>query len=124
MKTLLIILPCFFLVQTCTIQNTDPKLLAEKTTIQKEKEKIDPIALSHRRIGFEKQVKPIFVKNCSPCHFTGGKMYDKLPFDKDTTILNHHEAILKRIKNEEENAILKNFVLQNKNGLPESKPHK
>jgi hypothetical protein len=118
MKTLLIILPCFFLVQTCIIQNRDKKPLTEKNTIQKEEEKIDPIA-----IGFEKQIKPIFVKNCSPCHFTGGKMYERLPFDKDTTILNHHEAILKRIKNEEENSLLKNFVLQNKSGLPESKPH-
>jgi hypothetical protein len=97
MKTLLIILPFFFLVQTCMIQNTDKKSVTEKTTIQKVEEKIDPIA-----IGFEKQIKPIFVKNCSPCHFPGGKMYERLPFDKDTTILNHHEAILKRIKNEEE----------------------
>ena len=107
MKTLLIILPCFFLVQTCIIQNTDNKSLAENESVQKAEEKID----------FEKQVKPIFVKNCSPCHFTGGKMYERLPFDKDTTILNHHEAILKRIKNEEENALLKSFVSQNKNGL-------
>lgn len=106
MKSLFILLPCFFLVHTCVIQNTDKKPLTEKNTIKKEEEKIDPI-------GFEKQVKPILVKNCSPCHFTGGKMYERLPFDKDTTILNHHEAILKRIKNEEENTILKNFVLQN-----------
>ena len=113
MKTLLIILPCIFLVQTCIIQNTDKKPVTEKTTIQKEEEKID----------FEKQIKPIFVKNCSPCHFPGGKMYERLPFDKDTTVVNHHEAILKRIKNEEENSLLKNFVLQNKSGLPESKPH-
>lgn len=112
MKTSLIILSCFVL-QTCIIQNTDKRPLAEKNTTPEITEKID----------FEKQVKPIFVKNCSPCHFTGGKMYERLPFEKDTTILNHHEAILKRIKNEEENAILKNFVLQNKNGLPESKPH-
>lgn len=103
MKTLLIILPCFFLVQTCIIQNTDKKPVTKKTTTQKEKE----------RIVFEKQIKPIFVKNCSPCHFPGGKMYERLPFDKDTTILNHHEAILKRIKNEEENSLLKRFVQEN-----------
>ena len=114
MKILLIILSCSFLVQTCINLNTDNKPLAEKNTTQKIEEKID----------FEKQVKPLFVKNCSPCHFTRGKMYEKLPFDKDSTILNHHEAILKRIKNEEENATLKSFVIQNKNGLPESKPHK
>ena len=79
--------------------------------------------LTKDTINFSSQVQPILVKHCSPCHFTGGKMYERLPFDKDTTILNHHEAILKRIKNEEENAILKSFVLQNKNGLPERKPH-
>ena len=117
MRTLLIILPFIFLVQTCIIQNTDNKSLAEKNATSKGEVKIDPIA-----IGFETQVKSIFVKNCSPCHFTGGKMYEKLPFDKDTTILNHHEAILKRIKNEDENSILNRFVLQNKKGLPESKP--
>ena len=112
MKILLIILTSFFLMQTCINQNTSSKLLAEKDTKQKMEEKMD----------FEKQVKPIFIKNCSPCHFTGGKMYAKLPFDKDTTILNHHQAILKRIKNEEENATIRSFVLQNKNGLPECKP--
>ena len=112
MKTFLIILSSTILVQTCIIPNTNNKPLAENKPLQKAEEKIDPIA-----IGFEKQVKPIFIKNCSPCHFTGGKMYDKLPFDKDTTILNHHEVILKRIENEEENKLLKSFVLQNKNGL-------
>ena len=116
MKTFIILI-CFFLMQACVIPNTASKPVAEKNTTQKMEEKIDPVA-----IGFEKQVKPIFIKNCSPCHFTGGKMYERLPFDKDTTILNHHEAILKRIKNEEENATLRSFVFQNKNGLPESKP--
>ncbi len=111
MKTSFIILSCSLLVQTCIFQNNDIKHLEENAS--------PPVV---EKIDFEKRVKPIFVKNCSPCHFTGGKMYERLPFDKDTTILNHHEAILKRIKNEEENAILKKFVLQNKNGLPESKP--
>ena len=78
--------------------------------------------LTKDTIHFISQVQPILVKHCSPCHFTGGKMYERLPFDKDTTILNHHEAILKRIKNEDENLILKRFVLQYKKGLPESKP--
>lgn len=114
MKTLLVILPCFFLVQTCVLQHTNNKPLTEKQSIQKIEDKKDTIA-----IDFDKQVKPIFVKNCSPCHFTGGKMYERLPFDKDTTILNHHEAILKRIKNDEENKLLKSFVLQDKND-----PHK
>jgi hypothetical protein len=70
-------------------------------------------------ISFTEKVQPILVKNCSPCHFTCGKMYDKLPFDKDTTILNHEKGILKRIKKEEENAVIRNFILQNKNSSSE-----
>ena len=97
--------------QTCSI-----KKIAPVTDTQPEQSIKDTV-------HFSSQIQPILVKNCSPCHFTGGKMYEKLPFDKDTTFLNHHEAILKRIKNEEENAMLKSFVLQNRNGLPESKPH-
>jgi hypothetical protein len=119
LKTLLIISPCFLLVQTCSLQNTENSSATKKDTIKQEINRIDPIA-----IGFDKEIKPIFIKNCSPCHFAGGKMYEKLPFDKETTIINHSAAILKRIKNEEENTLLSNFISQNKNGPSEDKPHK
>lgn len=72
-------------------------------------------------IDFATQIQPILVKNCSPCHFTGGKMYEKLPFDKDTTIINHEAGILKRIKGDE-NVLLKSFIRQNKNGSPNNEP--
>lgn len=64
-------------------------------------------------IHFASQILPILVKNCSPCHFTGGKMYERMPFDKDTTIINHEAGILRRIKGEE-NDLLKTFIQQNK----------
>jgi subtilase family serine protease len=108
MKVLLIILPCFLLVQTCLFRPADNTTGKTTDSLRQKKEQID----------FEKLVKPILVKNCSPCHFTGGKMYERLPFDKDTTIINHNEKILRRIKNEEENTILKTFILQNKKSLP------
>jgi|SRR5688572_33063331 len=62
-------------------------------------------------IDFANQVQPVLIKNCSPCHFAGGKMYEKMPFDKDTTIINHEKGILKRIKGEE-NALLRSFIQQ------------
>jgi|KBSSwiS6_1023812.scaffolds.fasta_scaffold00860_3 hypothetical protein len=65
-------------------------------------------------IDFTAQVLPILVKHCSPCHFTGGKMYSRLPFDHDTTILNHSEGILRRIKTGDDNLILKSFIEQRK----------
>jgi hypothetical protein len=64
-------------------------------------------------IDFAKQIQPIMIKNCSPCHFTGGKMYERLPFDKDTTIINHEAGILRRIKGEE-NSVLNAFIQQQK----------
>ena len=65
-------------------------------------------------IDFLRQIQPLMVKNCSPCHFTGGKMYERMPFDKDTTIINHENGILKRFKGDE-NTLLKTFIQQNKN---------
>ena len=62
-------------------------------------------------IHFASQIQPILVKNCSPCHFTGGKMYKRMPFDKDTTIINHQAGILRRIKGEE-NTLLRSFIQQ------------
>ena len=62
-------------------------------------------------IHFASHVQPILVKNCSPCHFTGGKMYERMPFDKDTTIINHQAGILRRIKGEE-NTLIRSFVEQ------------
>ena len=72
-------------------------------------------------IDFASQVQPILVKNCSPCHFTGGKMYELMPFDKDTTIINHEKGVLRRIKGDE-NLLLKTFIQQNKNGSSINEP--
>jgi len=43
-------------------------------------------------IDFNTRVKPIFVSRCPPCHFAGQKMDERLPFDKDTTIVVHREG--------------------------------
>lgn len=63
-------------------------------------------------IHFTTHIQPILVSHCSPCHFTGGKMYERLPFDKDTTIINHSAGIRKRIKDEKENMLIREFVGQ------------
>jgi len=66
-------------------------------------------------IIFATQIKPILVNHCSPCHFAGGKMYGRLPFDMDTTIVGHEEAVLRRVKDEKENALIKQYIKQQKN---------
>ena len=66
-------------------------------------------------IDFTTQIKPILASHCTPCHFAGGKMYGRLPFDKDTTIVGHEEAVLRRIKDEKEKVLIMQYIQQQKN---------
>jgi hypothetical protein len=67
-------------------------------------------------VNFNATILPILQKKCSPCHFKGGKMYEKMPFDKSVTILNHETGILKRIKEPPEAGLIKQFILQGSKG--------
>jgi len=71
-----------------------------------------------KKLDFEKDVLPVLLKNCSPCHFTGGKMYERLPFDKEATILNNADKILKRVEKDEKKAVVKEFILQHRSDRP------
>ena len=102
------ILP-LFAWHACSVQNSSsPKEVKPKLTL-------------NDTINFYSQVQPILVAHCSPCHFTGGKMYARMPFDKDTTIINHETGILRRVKGDD-NVLIRNFILQNKNDLSTDKP--
>jgi hypothetical protein len=41
-------------------------------------------------------------------------MYEKLPFDKGETIVNHEVGLLKRIKDEKEKALIQKFIGEQK----------
>jgi hypothetical protein len=78
-------------------------------------------AIRHDRIDFGTEILPVFKKNCTPCHFPGGKMYVRMPFDKDTTILAHQPGILRRIKNVDELNLLRTYLEQQKSYAENSK---
>lgn len=61
-------------------------------------------------ISFTAQIQPILQQKCNPCHFPGGKMYEKMPFDQAETILDHPEGVLKRIKDGEEGRLMRAFL--------------
>ena len=67
-------------------------------------------------IDFQKQIQPILEKRCNPCHFPGGKMYERLPFDKAETLLKPEvqPVMLKRIKEEDENKLIREYFAQDK----------
>ena len=65
------------------------------------------------RVGtpdFKSVILPLLQKNCSPCHFPGGKMYAKMPFDKAETIVNHQVGALKGFNDINEKELLKQFI--------------
>jgi hypothetical protein len=64
------------------------------------------------RVDFDTQLKPIFQSKCMPCHFSGGKMYDLLPFDKPATIKKLGTRLFTRIKEEHDRKLIEDFLAQ------------
>ena len=66
------------------------------------------------KIDFDSQVRPILAR-CQPCHFSGGKMYDRLPFDRPETVTKLGAKLFSRIQKEDERKIIREFLAQNEN---------
>ena len=63
-------------------------------------------------VDFATQVRPILESRCQPCHFTGGVMYERRPFDRPETIHALGEKLFTRIKDENEQRVIREFLLQ------------
>jgi hypothetical protein len=61
---------------------------------------------------FTRDVRPILEKHCEPCHFPGGKMYERLPFDRAETIHTLGTKLFTRIKAEDEQAVIRRFLAE------------
>jgi hypothetical protein len=64
------------------------------------------------RVDFDTQLKPIFKSKCMPCHFSGGQMYDRLPFDRPETIRKLGTRLFTRIKEEDSRRLIEDFLAQ------------
>lgn len=63
-------------------------------------------------VSFENDIRPILQSRCMPCHFEGGVMYAKLPFDTPATIRQLGERLFTRIRKEEEQTLIRAFLAQ------------
>ncbi|HYR74567.1 MAG TPA: hypothetical protein VEM96_01880 [Pyrinomonadaceae bacterium] len=63
-----------------------------------------------RKPDFTTEIKPIFQARCLPCHFPGGKVYDRMPFDKPETITKLGTKLFTRIKDEKEQRLIRAFL--------------
>ena len=59
---------------------------------------------------FETGVLPLLEEKCSPCHFPGGKMHDRLPFERPETIRTLGTLLFTRLKSEDDQAIIRSFL--------------
>jgi hypothetical protein len=95
-------------------------LLVESGNIAKPSRKADnasPATISapateKARVDFETQLKPIFKSKCMPCHFSGGQVYERLPFDKPETIRKLGTKLFTRIKEENDRRLIEDFLTQ------------
>jgi hypothetical protein len=67
-------------------------------------------AASSKPVSFEKDITPILTGKCQPCHFPGGTMYAKRPFDKPATIVALGEKLFTRIKDEKQRTIIRAYL--------------
>jgi hypothetical protein len=64
------------------------------------------------KVEFATQIKPILDARCQPCHFSGGKVYAKMPFDRAETIKMLGTKLFTRIKDENERRLISTFLAQ------------
>jgi hypothetical protein len=67
---------------------------------------------SKLRVDFESQIKPILQSKCMPCHFSGGVMYERLPFDRPDTIKKLGTKLFTRIDDEDQRRLIRDFLVQ------------
>jgi hypothetical protein len=67
-------------------------------------------ALTAKKPDFDLEIKPIFQARCQPCHFQGGQVYARLPFDKPETITQLGTKLFTRIKDEKEQRLIREFL--------------
>jgi uncharacterized membrane protein len=64
------------------------------------------------KVDFATHVRPILQSRCQPCHFQGGAVYQKLPFDRPQTIKTLGEKLFTRIKDENDRRVIRGFLAQ------------
>jgi len=99
MRSLLLIVLLALTLQACYVSDSDPP-----------ETPMDSLVPPVMKLDFNTDIKPIFQARCQPCHFQGGQVYDKMPFDKPETIRRLGTKLFTRIKDEKERAVIREFL--------------
>jgi hypothetical protein len=52
-------------------------------------------------VTFTADIAPLLAAKCQPCHFKGGKVFDKLPFDQYKTVVRIASRLHTRLKDQD-----------------------
>jgi len=55
-------------------------------------------ASQSKPVTFKGDIAPLLNEKCQPCHFKGGKVFDKLPFDQYQTVVKVASRLNTRLK--------------------------
>jgi hypothetical protein len=55
-------------------------------------------------------IAPLLKTNCSPCHFSGGSMYDEYPFDDFDTVVKLGKRLRTRLKEPGQQQLLSEWL--------------
>jgi hypothetical protein len=69
-----------------------------------------PASTAAKAVTFEGDIRPMLEQKCTPCHFRGGKMYDRLPFDRPETIVKLGTKLFTRIKDQPQRDLILRFI--------------
>jgi hypothetical protein len=83
--TLVVVLPLMVLFQTDMRQNKSKGKNLGQT----------------EAVTFQHSIAPVLKKNCSPCHFEGGKIFDTYPFDRYETARTLGNRLNTRLKGDD-----------------------
>jgi len=104
---LALILACY----GCGRMNAGTRVVPASNVAAAEKPATEPAAATVR-VDFSTQIKPMLEGKCQPCHFSGGKVYAKMPFDRPETIKTLGTKLFTRIKDENERKLISDFLAQ------------
>ncbi len=90
----------------------DSSMRPSQTPIQGSELATPTVLLSLTKVDFATQIRPILEARCQPCHFDGGKMYQRLPFDRPETTKTLSTKLFTRIKDENERRLIRGFLEQ------------
>ena len=108
MRTGFLILALAYLAGCCACSSMHARAIASTSSPTP----VTDSAKAPEKVDFQTQIKPVLQGKCQPCHFSGGQVYQRMPFDRPETIKTLGTKLFTRIKDENERRLIRDFLAQ------------